>query len=181
MKSHRAQLLIASATMLDMNFARSVVLIVRDDAEEGVFGLVLNRPLDVTVARACGGQLEAAKHVETQLNRGGPCKGPLTALHASAQVGGEEVLPGVLFTDRRDQIESLMWHNASPAKYMAGFAGWVPHQLDAEIESGAWLLMPASAEQVFERRENLWQKLSAWLTLERRGHWRDIPDDPSTN
>ena len=167
--------------MLDPNFARSVVFIVRDDDEEGTFGLVLNRPMDLSVAQACGDQVDAAKNVEIAINQGGPCPGPLTALHASTQVGGEEVMPGVLFSADREQIESLMWHNVSPAKYMAGYAGWAPKQLDAEIDQGAWVLTPALPDHIFERRENLWQKLSAWLTLERRIDWRDVPDDPSVN
>lgn len=167
--------------MLDPNFARTVVLVVRDDQAEGSFGLVLNRPTEVTVAEACGDQIDAAKQVGSSLNQGGPCQGPLTALHASQQVGGEEVMPGVLFSAERQEIESLMWHNAMPAKYMAGYAGWAPTQLEAEIDSGAWVITPALPEHVFEIRENLWQKLSAWLTLERRVDWQHLPDDPSLN
>lgn len=167
--------------MLDPNFARSVVLIVRDHEEEGSFGLILNRPTQISVAEACGDQVDAAKHVNGVINEGGPCQGPLTALHASKQIGGEEVLPGLLFSAEKGEIESLMWHNVSPIKYMAGYAGWSPKQLDAEIEQGAWVLTDAGPEHVFESRENLWQKLSAWLTLERKVDWQSIPDDPSLN
>ena len=179
--SRRGQLLIASAQMMDPNFARSVVLIVRDDEEEGAFGLVLNRPLELTVAEVCGEQVDAAKSVDAPINQGGPCQGPLTVLHASESVGGEPVIPGVLFTAEREQIESLMWHDAKPVKYMAGYAGWGPKQLDGEIEQGAWVLTPARAEHVFDSRENLWAKLSAWLTLEKSVDWDHIPDDPSVN
>jgi putative transcriptional regulator len=180
-ESRRGKLLIASATMLDPNFARSVVLIVRDDEDEGAFGLVLNRTLDVTVASAIGDQVEAAKSVEAPLSQGGPCQGPLTVLHASEAVGGEQVIPGVLFTADREQIESIMWHNVSPVRYMAGYAGWSPAQLDNEIDAGAWVLTPATAEHVFDGSENLWSRLSAWLTLEKAVRWDRIPDDPSVN
>lgn len=179
--SRRGQLLIASATMTDPNFARSVVLLVRDEEDGGTFGLVLNRPLEISVADACGDQIDAAKQVETPLNQGGPCQGPFTALHASAQVGGEPVVEGVWFSAEQPQIESLLWHDSRPVKYMAGYAGWSPSQLDAEIDSGAWVLMPALAEHVFELRPNLWHKLSAWLTLERKIPWQSVPDDPSVN
>lgn len=180
-QSRRAQLLIASATMLDPNFARAVVLIVRDHIEEGSFGLILNRPTEITLAEACGDQIDAAKQVSATINEGGPCQGPLTALHASEQIGGEEVMPGLLFSAEKGEIESLMWHDVSPIKYLAGYAGWAPKQLDAEIASGAWVLARAMPEHVFESRENLWQKLSAWLTLEQRVDWQSIPDDPSVN
>ena len=82
--SRRGQLLIASATMTDPNFARSVVLLVRDNEDEGTFGLVINRPLAISVSDGLGDQVEAARQVQTALHQGGPCQGPFTALHASA-------------------------------------------------------------------------------------------------
>ena len=54
-------------------------------------------------------------------------------------------------------------------------------QLDAEVDSGAWVLTPALPEHVFEPRPNLWQKLMAWLTLERKIPWQSVPDDPTVN
>ena len=167
--------------MTDPNFARSVVLLVRDSDEEGTFGLVLNRPLGLSVADGYGDQLDAARQVDSALNQGGPCHGPFTVLHASEQVGGEAVVDGVWFSAEQSQIESLLWHNARPAKYMTGYAGWAPTQLEAEIDAGAWVLTPALAEHVFELRPNLWQKLMAWLTLERKIPWQSVPDDPTVN
>ena len=49
MDSLRGKLLLASPTMTDPNFARSVVLIA-EHTEEGAMGLVLNRPAETTVA-----------------------------------------------------------------------------------------------------------------------------------
>src|SRR3712207_5493629 len=51
MDSLRGRLLIASPTLLDPNFARTVVLIA-DHNEEGAMGLVLNRPAMTTVGEA---------------------------------------------------------------------------------------------------------------------------------
>ena len=50
MDSLRGKLLLASPTMADPNFARSVVLIA-EHTEEGAMGLVLNRPAETTVGR----------------------------------------------------------------------------------------------------------------------------------
>jgi len=51
MESLKGKLLLASPTLLDPNFARTVVL-VAEHTEEGAMGLVLNRPAAATVGEA---------------------------------------------------------------------------------------------------------------------------------
>src|ERR671912_731965 len=105
--NRKGQLLVASRQLKDPNFARSIVLIVQHD-EGGAVGLVLNRPLEISVADAVSGDVFAAVDVENVVHQGGPCPGPLMVLHGDAVAGGDEVLPGVRFTSQRDEIESLM-------------------------------------------------------------------------
>lgn len=178
--NRKGQLLVASRQLRDPNFARAVVLIVQHD-DSGAVGLVLNRPLDVSVAEAVGGEVLAAAEVEKPVHQGGPCPGPLMVLHADAIAGGDEVLPGVRFTAQRDEIESLMRSGADPAKYFANYSGWGAEQLENELAEGAWITGEASAAEVFSDDETLWTKLMTRLTL---GRWIDsnrIPDDPSVN
>ena len=52
MKSLKGQFLIAAASLADPNFSRSVVLVLQHD-DGGALGVVVNRPLDVTVRQAC--------------------------------------------------------------------------------------------------------------------------------
>lgn len=179
-ESHRGELLIASRSLRDPNFHQSVVLIVRHD-EEGALGVVLNRPLDVTVADACGEALAAASSVEAPLHLGGPCEGPLVVLHGDPGGGGDEVISGIHFSSDQEEIESLMWGNKSPVKYIAGYSGWGPKQLENEIESGAWLLVPATAEHIFAPAKSQWSRLTAWIALGKQIKPESIPEDPSVN
>jgi putative transcriptional regulator len=179
MKSRRGQLLIASPRLRDPNFFKTVVLLVKDE-EEGALGVILNRPLEITVADACGEQVVAAQDVEEPVHQGGPCDGPLTVLHGNPVAGGEEVIDGVRFSMDKDDIEWLMANNKAPIKYFAGYSGWGAGQLQSEIDEGAWLLVPASAEHVFEM-EGVWSKLSTWLALGKQIEIERIPDDPSVN
>ena len=117
---------------------RTVVLIVQHD-DSGAVGLVLNRPLDVTVADAVSSDVLAAAEVDNLVHQGGPCPGPLMVLHADAVAGGDEVLPGVRFTAQRDEIESLMRSNTDPAKYFANYSGWGAEQLENELAEGCLL------------------------------------------
>ena len=50
-ESLRGKLLIASPTLVDPNFARTVILIA-EHTEDGAMGLVLNRPATATVGEA---------------------------------------------------------------------------------------------------------------------------------
>jgi putative transcriptional regulator len=179
MPSRRGQLLIASPRLRDPNFFKSVVLIVKDE-EDGALGVILNRPLEITVADACGAQIDAASDVDQPIHQGGPCEGPLTVLHASDDAGGESVVAGVRFSMDKEDIEQLMRDNFTPIKYFAGYSGWGKGQLQAEIDEGAWVLVPATREHVFDKQGD-WSKLSTWLSVGRMIDIDKIPDDPSVN
>ncbi len=129
--SLRGKFLLASATLNDPNFARAIILIVRHD-QEGALGVVINRPLGVTLEEACGDDVEAASGVSVPLFHGGPCTGPLVAVHnlrslaeAEADLAGgdnaaeeeeehvaspELVAEGIFFCSRREALEALMRH-----------------------------------------------------------------------
>jgi putative transcriptional regulator len=61
----------------------------------------------------------------------------------------------------------------------AGYAGWAPGQLDAELDSEAWIVQPADAEDPF-RPGDIWSE-----ALGRKGgRYRlmaTMPADPSLN
>ncbi|HYO10616.1 MAG TPA: YqgE/AlgH family protein [Tepidisphaeraceae bacterium] len=180
MSSRRGQLLIASPSLRDPNFAKTVVLIVKDEEDGGVLGVILNRPLEVSVADAVRDLVEAAEEVSDPVHQGGPCEGPLIVLHGNPAAGGEEVVEGVRFSMDKEDIQWLMAHNKGPIKYFAGYSGWGAGQLDAEIDGGAWLLTPATADHIFERHGD-WSKLSTWMALGGKVEIDRIPDDPSVN
>jgi putative transcriptional regulator len=175
------QLLVASRRLTDPNFAHAVVLLVQHD-DSGVLGLIINRPLEITVAESCGPSIEAAADIEEAVHQGGPCGGPLMVLHDDPAAGGEEIIPGVRFAVQRDEIESLMREAHGRVRYYAGYSGWAVDQLESELEEGAWLTAPADVELVFTSKpESLWSDLMTRLTL---GQWIDpdkLPDDPSVN
>ena len=178
-KNRRGNLLIASPRLRDPNFFKTVVLLVKDD-EDGALGVILNRPLEISVADAISEQVSVAEGVSEPIHQGGPCEGPLTALHANFAAEGEEICEGVRFSMDREAIEWLLEHNKGPIKYFAGYSGWGKGQLDSEIEEGAWMLTPATSEHVFERHGD-WSKLTTWMALGRSIDINRIPDDPSVN
>ena len=96
----RGKFLLASPSLEEPNFVRTIVLIVRHD-EDGALGVVVNRPLGVSVDEACGSEVEAARGVGLPLFDGGPCKGPVMAIHnleplAQAEAGLAEAVDDAL-------------------------------------------------------------------------------------
>jgi putative transcriptional regulator len=180
MESTQGKLLLASPKLVDPNFAQTVVLMVQHN-EQGALGLVLNRPLRITVRQACEQSLGEACDVEGLLHQGGPCEGPLMVLHANEMSKDADVLPGLFFTTEKSKIESLLKQQISSARYFVGYSGWTAGQLEAEMEMNSWVIADAQAAHVFEEPANLWAKLMRQRLLE---PWIDpsqIPDDPSVN
>ncbi|MCP4901022.1 MAG: YqgE/AlgH family protein, partial [bacterium] len=59
-----------------------------------------------------------------------------------------------------------------------------PGQLDKEVQAGGWLTVPANAEYIFYRGDDLWEKASKEFgqsTLQSMLHIKHFPQDPSVN
>lgn len=172
--------LLASRDLLDPNFVRSAVLIVRHDAE-GAFGLIVNRPTNLTVAAALGETIETAAANDASIFSGGPCRGPVFVLHADPAIGGESPLDGVYVTTEREAIETLMAAQASPLKVFGTHSGWAPDQLEGELAEGSWLVCDAKAGEVFSPDVELWSRLFSKAQLSKYIRPDRIPDDPRVN
>lgn len=162
-----------------------MVLIVQHDEVNGALGLILNRPTEVTVKQAWA-QLEGDQEceIDSPLYQGGPCEGPMMVLHDRADLGQITVMEGVHFSTDKDAIEELVLDVNDSAKYFIGYAGWTLGQLEDEIREGAWLLAPATAVQVYDDPEDLWQKIRRLQSFAQQHPWIDpklIPPDPDVN
>ncbi len=144
MDSTQGKLLLASPRLADPNFARSVVLMIQHN-DQGALGLILNRPLQISVRQACEQSLGEPCEVDGLLHQGGPCEGPLMVLHGNEMVKDADVLPGVFFTTEKSKIESLLKNQLAVARYFVGYAGWSPGQLEAEMEMESWIVADAAA------------------------------------
>ncbi len=129
--SLEGQFLVASRELLDPNFARAVVLLVQH-SEEGAMGLVVNRPTKTTLAEAWKQVSEAPCPMNGLIYLGGPCRGPLMAVHADADQGEIEVVAGLHFSADPDKIETLICQAEDPSRFFIGFAGWGPGHLEAD-------------------------------------------------
>jgi putative transcriptional regulator len=176
----KGHLLVASPRLVDPNFAHAIVLVIQH-GEDGALGLIVNRPLEVSVTEALEQVLEGQTSIDGTLHEGGPCDGPLMVVHCDPQAAQIEVADGVYFTAERSQIETLVQNATDPMRFFVGYAGWSPGQLERELQSGSWLVTQADRQRVFTESDLLWSRLVAEETLR---HWIDperIPPDASVN
>lgn len=173
-------LLIANANLFDSNFRRAVVLIGHHD-EEGAVGVVLNRPMGLSVHDAVP-PLGRLVEPEESLFEGGPVQTDSVVVVADfADPSFAEVLAfetiGFLPPESDDSVLTAIRR----ARVFAGYAGWGAGQLEAELAEDSWVLEPARASDVFHADPaRLWDEV-----LRRKGSAFDLlrlmPDDPSMN
>jgi putative transcriptional regulator len=179
MNSLQGKILLASSRLLESNFVHTVILMVQHD-QNGALGLVLNRPLEITVRDACEQALELPCVADGFIHQGGPCEGPLMVVHQDRDAADIKVFDGVYFTTQKERIETLLAQKDAAAKFFVGYSGWGPNQLEAEMQTGSWVTVMPRKEHVFNDNVD-WQKLMTQATL---GQYIDVermPADPTVN
>ncbi len=156
------KLLVASRSLADPNFAKTVVLLVHYD-EKGVFGLVLNRRTDVPLSQVL--DLKAAKDRSDPVYLGGPVEpSAVFALYQSpAKIkGAENIFGGVYLISGKDLFEKILSARPDPGvlHVYLGYAGWTQDQLRTEVQLGAWYVFPPDSAAVFNSDpDSLWLQM----------------------
>lgn len=183
MTSLQAHLLIAMPELPEP-FQRAVVLIVRHN-DEGALGLILNRRTTARLDQTWSEVSDLPCHRSESIFLGGPCEGPLVALHTDEFLLEMEVLNGLYFCAGKEKLETLAARqDDQPVKFFAGYSGWSAGQLENEIARGSWSVMPAKVEHVFAFEEELWQRSQRFVA---DAAWRSrlgikhAPNDPRMN
>jgi len=156
--------LVAKPDMADPNFRDSVVLITEPEVGGGPIGVIINRPAGVRLSEAVPALGDVPEKFD-QLYGGGPVatnrilylvrtsKPPSHAFH---------VLADVYLSGERELLETIVHGEieVSAFRAFAGYSGWVPDQLQAEIERDGWFVIKADAETIFAKDpENVWPRL----------------------
>jgi len=170
----KGQLLIAAPQLVDY-FRRTVVLVV-EHSDEGAMGLVLNRPTETEVSEAVPDLADLTAEMDV-VHAGGPVQPDAVVALGDFEEPEEAGTPvsgtlGLLDPERPDPALRRL-------RVYAGYAGWAPGQLDAEMEEGAWISAPAAPDDPFS-------EVDLWTTvLQRKGGayalMVSMPIDPTLN
>ncbi len=167
------RLLVSTPYFNDPFFNHSVVLLT-DYEEEHTAGLIINRQLPHNVY-----DLVNEIRVEEPIHFGGPVLTEAVFLLHSFDSCPEasRLLPGVYVGYNPVLIALIEQHAIANLKYrfLLGYAGWSPGQLEEEIRRNMWVVAPATQSIVFDTpSDEIWTR-----TVHRLGpayeHWLRIP------
>ena len=147
-------LLVATPMLLDPNFERTVVLVLDLD-EDGALGVVLNRPSTVRVQEVLP-DWTVVTGAPDVLFQGGPVATD-SALAVGVSTSDDPAEEPVGFRRLYDDVGIVDLDTpteiVAPAlaglRIFAGYAGWGEAQLEAEIESGSWYVVPSVPGDLF--------------------------------
>jgi len=166
-------LLVASPTMPDPRFAKTVIFVVRHNGN-GAMGLVVNRPIAMSPPaklrkRAVPGVAGPVIGRQIRVHYGGPVQ-PTRGfvLHSSdyAQDGTVPITKTVSMTANREILKAITTGDGPRRGFIAmGYAGWSAGQLESEIRRRDWVVVSSDAGLVFDRdARSKWRR-----AMDRRG------------
>ena len=176
-------LLVATPRIGESIFRRSVVLLLHHD-DQGAHGVVLNRPLGVSVDRVLEGW---SPHLSEprELFQGGPVA--LDTALGLSWLPGPETPPcvhrlfGPVGVVDLDADPAEVARHVGGLRIYAGYSGWGAGQLEGELAEDSWYVVERETTDVFgEQTGQLWRR----VLRRQRGRLAFVahyPDDPERN
>ena len=178
----KGKILISEPFLMDYYFKRAVVLLAEHN-EEGSFGLILNKPVDVILSDV----LQDFPIFDTPVYLGGPVKTDnLYFIHTlGEQIDNSlEIKEGLYWGGDIEVVKELITIGKiepNEIKFFVGYSGWVSRQLEDELAKNSWLVSNIKAKQVMqENSEELWNSTIKQLGKDYT-YWTNFPSDPSMN
>jgi putative transcriptional regulator len=175
-------LLVAMPSMLDNNFARTVLLLAEHNSE-GAVGFVLNRPSTVPL-KSMVSEIDRDIPPAIPAWYGGPIDtGTAIILHARKPADGDtEIGTNIYLSTSGKILDSLIGESEiairerangqlvhdilNPYRFLVGYAGWGAGQLDDEIRAGSWLLHAVDQDLLFNTPwSDMWTTITAKMGI----------------
>jgi putative transcriptional regulator len=172
-------LLIAHPSLLDPNFKRAVLFLSTQDAQEGAFGLTLNRPAGRTVEELLP-EKDLGSLAQVPVFLGGPVSTD-QLIFASFKWN-----PDANHLECRhhlviEEAQKAARDDTLTIRAFVGYAGWTKGQLENELAHRSWLVQKPEPEMLeLEKCPTLWRELTSsfgpWFQLV-----AEAPEEPSRN
>jgi putative transcriptional regulator len=171
-ESFRPALLLSMPQLQDPNFAKTVVLLCEYNPD-GAFGVVLNRPTDMSAISMVRLDPPVTDGNDMPLYIGGPVEPQRGWILLGEEPDTEfkTIRDGLYLSTSPTLLRHVLEMRPAPrARVLAGYAGWGPGQLDEELAQSAWLMSDIELDLIFDVSAD-----AMWETAIRR-----LGADPST-
>lgn len=176
------KILISEPGLRDFYFARSVVLLAEHN-EEGSFGIILNKPIDIHFNKI----VSDFPKFNGKVYLGGPVSTQnLFYIHTKGDLI-ENSLPlgkGYFWGGNIEDIKILLDSkllDKNSIRFFVGYSGWTANQLDEELKIDSWLVAEANYKKLISYKpEEMWKKSLTDLGKD-YALWANFPIDPGLN
>lgn len=162
-------MLVASAQMKDPRFHKTVLVVTRHGRSPPL-GVIINRPLEATLATLF--PKLPAQEAQRRLFLGGPVATNMIAFLFRSPTGSEDAIAITegMHLGRSGVTLSELLRGGRPhtgLRVFVGYAGWSEGQLEAEIQRGGWHVLPVDQEVVFDKDiELIWPEMIRRATMQ---------------
>jgi len=159
----KGKFLVASRNIKDPRFMETVILLIQYDLT-GTIGLVINRPTEVKLS-AVFPEIKGLQQRADSLYGGGPVARDriFLLIRSRSPIDGSHQVFGDVYVGTNMAALGRMVEGSGKGKRFrvyAGYAGWVPGQLEREVSRGDWHVLQADAETIFDKAPSeIWPEL----------------------
>ncbi|MCJ8329731.1 MAG: YqgE/AlgH family protein [Lentisphaeria bacterium] len=181
MQASSGHFLLASANLLDSYFQKSVILMCEHN-DEGSFGLIINRQLDVYLNEFWKNEI----NIEIPLYCGGPVQeNTIHILHCldTKSYGGKKIVTGVNWGGHIEKIINALDEgqvSVNDCRFFVGYSGWGEKQLANELKLDSWYIKKASKKEIFEYKDDHWKSIIQSMGTKYK-LLSTFPNDPKLN
>jgi len=149
------KLLVATPEIQDPRFAESVIYMVKHDAE-GAMGLIINKPItkgQIDDLLKSSGRKTQGSQKNIVIHYGGPVgqhQGFVLHTDDYSIDSTTKVSNGIAMTADVKMLEALAGGKGPrQSLFILGYAGWAPGQLEAELKTNSWFILPGDKALIF--------------------------------
>lgn len=174
-------ILVATPSLKDPNFEKSVILLSEHDEQDGSLGVVINKPLKKTLGE-CLEDFRSGPLSEVEVYVGGPVQQNQLLLAGWKWANDGDGFSLFFGISKEKAIDLLEQDSNMVIKGYLGYAGWGEGQLEGEILENAWYR--SEVDYHFLRMDvppvTLWRRFVQRFDSTFDGSL-DYPEDPSLN
>jgi putative transcriptional regulator len=157
-----SMVLVAKPELVDPLYGSSVLVVTPVGPDQHA-GFIVNRPTNMTLGQLFPDDGPSQKVVDP-LYLGGPLsqQAVFALVERKQSPGGQsfELMPGLYAAVDEETVDRIIRAESDHARFVAGLVVWRRGELRAEIERGAWYVLPPDPHLALRKpSQGLWEEL----------------------